>query len=455
MDVLRIIGGTPLRGSVAVGGSKNAVLPIMAAVLLADGPVTLSAVPELTDVASLALLLDRLGVDCERSRVRIQSVDMQPVRAPYDLVRRMRASFCVLGPLLARRGRAVVALPGGCRIGARGVDLHLRGLTGLGADIRLERGYVVAQARRLQGARISMTGPRGSTVTGTANLLAAATLAKGETVLLGAALEPEIADLGNFLNTLGARIEGLGSPTLRILGVEQLGGAEYRVIPDRIEAATLLIAAAITGGSARVTGVVPAHLDSVLHVLQTAGAEIDFGPDWISLSSPSMSRLRPIRLIAEPYPGLPTDVQAQFTASAAVASGTSHIADGVFPERFAHVQQLRRLGAQIRQADGRVAIRGVPKLRGADVVASDLRASAALVLAALAAQGPTIVHQLEHLDRGYEGLEQKLSQLGADIERLPSSNPRDLPIRRKAARLKALSPFVVPTTAPVALATIG
>jgi UDP-N-acetylglucosamine 1-carboxyvinyltransferase len=455
MDVLRITGGRPLCGSVAVGGAKNAVLPIMAAALLADEPITLAAAPDLTDVATMASLLDRLGVHCERkgSQLGIQTIDRRPVRAPYDTVRRMRASFCVLGPLLSRRGRAVVALPGGCRIGARGVDLHLRGLAALGADIRVERGYVVAQARRLQGARISMTGPRGPTVTGTANLLAAATLAKGETVLCGAALEPEVVDLGNFLNTLGARIEGLGSSTLRIVGVEQLGGGDYRVIPDRIEAATLLIAGVITGGSIRVTGVVPAHLESVLSVLRIAGATIEVGPDWVAAKS--SGRLRPIRLAAEPYPGVPTDVQAQFTALAATASGTSHIADQVFPERFAHVRQLARLGARMRLAEGRVAVRGVPQLHGADVVASDLRATAALVLAGLAANGTTTVHQFEHLDRGYEGLERKLRQLGADIERLPFNKRCELLVRRRAARLNAPANLVSPASATAALATVG
>jgi UDP-N-acetylglucosamine 1-carboxyvinyltransferase len=393
------------------------------------------------------------------------TIDARPLAstAPTErFVQRMRASFCVLGPLLARHGRARVPLPGGCRIGPRPVDLHLKGLTALGADIRVVDGLVIARAARLRGARLSLVGPHGPTVTGTANVLCAATLARGTTIVEGAAIEPEIVDLARFLNSLGARIEGLGTPTLEIRGVDQLGGARHELIADRIEAATLLAAGLITAGRVTVERIDPAHLTAVLEVFADMGADVDVAADRVTVSrydhsghDPSHSaRLRPIDVTARPYPGVPTDMQAQLMALAAVADGTSTVADAVFGERFRHVPQLRRMGARLDSGtgvasrrtsfdspgataglpssvslepalvhDGGITIRGVAQLRGARVVASDLRASAALVLAALAARGTTHVERLHHLDRGYEGLEQKLRSLGATIRRESS---RDL-----------------------------
>jgi UDP-N-acetylglucosamine 1-carboxyvinyltransferase len=418
MDCLCVIGGIPLAGSVAASGSKNAALPIMAAAILADAPITLSRVPDLADVDTLALLLGHLGVEVKRGgegALRLATVDSTPTRAPYHLVRRMRASFCVLGPLVARRGRAVVSLPGGCNIGARGVDLHLAGLAALGADIRIEHGYVVAQARRLVGAKLDMRGPCGPSVTGTANVMSAATLARGRTIITSAAGEPEIVDLGQFLIALGANISGLGTETIEVVGVERLHGAEYRVIPDRIEAGTLLIAAAITGGTARVQGVDPRHMTAVLETLAAAGVELECGRDSVTVRSGR--RPRPANIVARPYPGIPTDLQAQFMVLLSLAQGRSTVCDRVFPERFMHVAELSRLGARIERRGPTATIDGVRRLSGATVVASDLRASAALVLAGLAARGRTIVRRVDHLDRGYEHLERKLARLGALVER--------------------------------------
>ena len=419
MDAFRIIGGNPLSGSVEVSGAKNAALPIMAASLLADGPVCLTHVPALTDVRTMALLLGRLGVECNRHEdgsLRLETVDASPTTADYHLVRRMRASFCVLGPLLARRGRAVVSLPGGCAIGDRPVDLHLAGLAALGATVRIERGYVVAEARRLVGARILLSGPRGPTVTGTANILSAAVLARGTTIITGAAREPEIVDLGQFLNSLGARINGLGTRTIEITGVDSLGGGQHRVIPDRIEAATLLVAAAASGGEATVTGVVPEHLTAVLAKLDDFGTEVSIEQDRVAVRA--ARRLRPVRVIAQAYPGIPTDVQSQFMALACLADGASVVDDLVFAERFHHVAELIRLGACIDRDGNRAFVRGVPSLSGAEVTAADLRASAALVVAGLAARGVTTLHRIDHLDRGYERLDAKLNRLGARIDRL-------------------------------------
>ncbi|MGO8690070.1 MAG: UDP-N-acetylglucosamine 1-carboxyvinyltransferase [Thermoguttaceae bacterium] len=412
-----IRGGLPLHGEVRAAGSKNAALPMMAAAILADEPVTLERVPQLADVQTLARVLESLGMAVTRrdGTLRLETADPRPVQAPWRLVRRLRASFCVLGPLLARRGRAVVPLPGGCRIGDRPVDLHLKGLAALGADLRLEHGCVVARAKRLVGATIDLRGPHGPTVTGTANVLSAAVLARGKTLLRGAAQEPEIVALGELLNAMGARIGGLGTATLEIQGVSQLGGATCRLIADRIEAATVLLAAAITGGDAAVTGIDPAHLQSVLTLLEATGAKITIDGDRVSLESDGPPR--PVDIAAEPYPGVPTDVQAQWTALMSLARGRSMVADRVFPARFQHVAELNRLGASITVGDGAASIRGVDRLSGAGVTASDLRASAALVLAGLAAEGTTTVHRIGHLDRGYERLDLKLRQLGARIER--------------------------------------
>jgi UDP-N-acetylglucosamine 1-carboxyvinyltransferase len=424
MDYLRITGGVPLCGTVRASGSKNAALPIMAASILAAGPVVLSGVPELVDVDTLALLLGYLGVEAKRDHegdLRIETVDCRPTRADYELVRRMRASFCVLGPLVARRGRAVVSLPGGCNIGTRPVDLHLAGLRALGAELRVEHGYVIAEAGRLVGAEIDLGGPCGPTVTGTANVMSAATLARGRTILRGAASEPEIVDLGTFLNGLGADISGLGTGTIEITGVAGLAGGRHPVIPDRIEAATLLVAAAITRGAATVAGARAEHLTAVLEALVDTGATVDCRGDAISLCG--CDRPRPARIEARPFPGIPSDLQAQFMALLALADGTSTIADLVFPERFMHVAELNRLGARVERTGASAVVRGVRSLSGAPVMASDLRASAALVLAGAAAAGATTVRRVYHLDRGYERLERKLAALGARIERLAEDVP--------------------------------
>lgn len=421
MDAFHIRGGTPLCGRVAISGAKNAALPILAASILASEPVHLSGVPQLTDVDTLSLLLGQLGVEVAYrggGEVDIATVDDSPTRAAGYLLRRMRAGFCVLGPLLARRGRAVVPLPGGCYIGARPVDLHLRGLAALGADLRVERGRVIAKAKRLQGARIDLSGPRGPTVTGTANILSAATLAAGTTVIDGAAVEPEIVDLGRFLNTLGARIEGLGTPRIEITGMSSLGGGRHRIIADRIEAGTLLIATAIARGRATVAGLDAAHLDAVLAALDQAGCELEIGPGSVTIAL--CHRPRPMNLTAAPYPGLPTDLQSQFMALLCLADGRSMVADDVFPDRFRHVAQLRRLGARIVRRGNTALVTGVESLSGGQCTACDLRASAALVLAGLAGRGETVVRRAEHLDRGYEQLEVKLRQLGADIVRVQS-----------------------------------
>ncbi len=415
---LRIRGQEPLEGTVSVGGAKNAALPIMAAALLADEPVCLHPVPRLTDVETLADVLRRLGMAVERraGTLTLATVDPSPFHTGYGAMRRMRASFCVLGPLLARRRRAVVALPGGCRLGPRPVDLHLEGLAALGADLRIERGNVVARARRLRGARIDLAGPCGPTVTGTANVMSAAVLARGITTISSAAAEPEIVDLGRFLNRMGARIEGLGTSLLTIQGVEQLGGASHGIIPDRIEAATLLMAGAIAGGRVTVAATEPAHLEDVLRNLDAAGFQVDCHADSITLHADGRSR--PREIVARPYPGTPTDIQAQWTALLALASGSSRVADTVFPQRFQHVAELQRLGASIRIDGPSALVRGVDFLEGTTVQATDLRAGAALVLAGLAAKGETIVTGLHHLARGYEGLDRKLACLGARIRRV-------------------------------------
>ncbi|MEN6405340.1 MAG: UDP-N-acetylglucosamine 1-carboxyvinyltransferase [Thermoguttaceae bacterium] len=425
----RITGGAALHGQVRCEGAKNAALPIMAAAILASEPVHLQNVPRLTDIATQSKLLRRLGLtvsvepsDEKPSEMTLETTDARPVFAPEPFVRQMRASFCVLGPLLARRRKAVVPLPGGCRIGDRPVDLHLKGLTALGADLRLEHGCVVAEARRLTGATVDLSGPRGPSVTGTANVLSAAVLARGVTILHGAALEPEIVDLGRFLIALGAKIEGLGTPILRIEGVEQLGGARHRLIPDRIEAATLLLAAAITGGSVTVFDVLPDHMDAVLEKLRATGATVDVAADRVSITA--TGPVRPVSIAAEPFPGLPTDVQAQWTALMSLADGECTVQDRVFGSRFSHVAELNRLGAHITCRDDTAVIHGVERLEGTSVAASDLRASAALVLAGLAAEGQTTIEQVRHLDRGYQRLDEKLRQLGARIERT-ESEPSD------------------------------
>ncbi len=440
MPHLEIAGGVALSGRVRASGSKNAALAALAASLLAEGPVSLENVPDVADVRTQARLLHRLGLCVVRFRradgdaMSIETLDPAPVRADEKLVRRMRAGFCLLGPLLARRGKSVVPLPGGCNLGDRPVDLHLRGLAALGADIRLEHGFVVASARRLHGAEIDLAGPRGPTVTGTANVLCAAVLARGVTVIRDAAVEPELVDLGRFLISMGARVEGLGTPTLRIRGVEQLGGARHRLIPDRIEAATLLLAAAVTCGSIAIADVVPAQITALLEKLAEAGAAIEVGENHVAISS--SGPLRSVDVVAQPYPGFPTDVQAPWMALAATSRGASRIEDRVFPARFLHAAELNRLGARVvvDAHGGAARVEGVERLSGARVAARDLRAAAALVLAALAAEGRTMIEGVGHLDRGYERLDEKLRRIGARIERVT-----DQPSYRAMPKLAAAS----------------
>lgn len=429
MDMFVVRGGQPLKGRVRVSGAKNAALPIMAASLMADGPILLRDVPHLVDVRTLAQLLETLGVVSERQAddsLRMEVIDDSPVVADYELVRRMRASICVLGPLLARRRRAIVSLPGGCNIGDRPIDLHLKGLSALGADIRIERGYVIATAKRLRGGRVFLGGSFGSTVTGTCNVMAAAAMADGVTTIESAACEPEVADYGKLLNAMGARIEGLGTPFLRIEGVQSLSGAEHHVIPDRIEAATLLIAGAITRGEVTVENVCPTHLSAILDKLNDVGVRVEIAedpadPDRSTLHVFPTTELKPTECSALPYPGLPTDVQAQFMALLSRADGISVVTDKVFPDRFMHVAELVRLGATIHREGQSAIINGVERLHGACVMASDLRASAALVLAAMAAEGESVIRRIYHLDRGYEQLEDRLNALGANIRRVQDS----------------------------------
>ncbi len=438
MDVLRITGGRRLAGSVPVSGAKNAALPILAATLLAGGDCLLADLPELTDVRTMAQLLGALGVDVRRQsdgQVATRIVDARPTRAPRNLVRRMRASFCVLGPLLARRGRAVVPLPGGCLIGPRPIDVHLRGLQALGAEISICGDHVIATASRLRGATIDLLGPHGPTVTGTANVLTAAVLATGRSVLLNAAREPEIVDLGEFLQRMGAKICGLGTSAISIEGVTHLQGATHRIIPDRIEAATLLMAGAITEGEVTVHGISPDLLECVLSALRQTGAQIESSESSISLRM--AARPRAVDLVAEPFPGFPTDLQAQWLALMSAAQGRSVIADRVFTQRWAHARQLAKLGARIERQRGTCRVTGVAELRGATVQATDLRASAALVLAGLSAVGQSEIRRPHHLDRGYQRLEEKLSSLGAMIERVQVDCPGEQRWRASVLEVKA------------------
>ncbi|GIX34188.1 MAG: UDP-N-acetylglucosamine 1-carboxyvinyltransferase [Lysobacterales bacterium] len=417
MAKLLIEGGVPLSGDVPVSGAKNAVLPILAGALLADGVVRIGRVPHLQDVTTMMELLGRMGVELaldERLWIELDPTRLREHVAPYELVRTMRASILVLGPLLARWGRAVVSLPGGCAIGERPVDLHIKGLRALGAEVELSGGYIEARAERLSGTRIVMDLV---TVTGTENLMMAATLARGTTIIENAAQEPEVVDLARFLKRLGARIEGEGSNTIIIEGVERLSGGEYEVLPDRIEAGTYLVAGAISGGRVKVTGVRPEHLDAVLLKLREAGAELAIGTDWIEVDMRGR-RPRAVDLTTAPYPGFPTDMQAQFCALDAIAEGVGLIRETVFENRFMHAQELRRLGADIAVEGNTAIIRGVPRLSGAPIMATDLRASASLLLAGLVAEGTTVVDRIYHLDRGYERIEEKLARLGARIRRI-------------------------------------
>jgi UDP-N-acetylglucosamine 1-carboxyvinyltransferase len=418
MAKIVISGGSPLHGEVRVSGAKNAVLPILAATLLADGPVVIGNVPHLHDVTTTMELLGQMGVQLvvdERMRIHADPRGATNLYAPYDLVKTMRASILVLGPLVARFGQAEVSLPGGCAIGSRPVDQHLRGLEALGAEVTVENGYIKARAKRLRGARIAMDVV---TVTGTENIMMAAVLAQGTTIIDNAAQEPEVVDLAHCLNAMGARIEGAGTSTLVIEGVERLHGAEYDVLPDRIETGTFLVAGAISGGKVLTKRARPNTLDAVLAKLEDAGADISTGADWISLDMHGQ-RPRAVNITTAPYPAFPTDMQAQFTALNCVAEGVGVITETVFENRFMHVQELQRLGADIRMEGNAVVIQGVPSMSGAPVMATDLRASASLVLAGLVAHGDTTVDRIYHIDRGYECIEEKLAGLGAHIRRLP------------------------------------
>ena len=419
MAKILISGGTPLNGEVGISGAKNAVLPILAACLLADEPVSIGNVPHLHDVTTFIELLGQMGVQLvldDRMRMHVDPRTTSTCVAPYDLVRTMRASILVLGPLVARFGQAEVSLPGGCAIGSRPVDQHIRGLQALGADISVENGYIKARARRLKGARIAMDMV---TVTGTENIMMAAALAQGTTVIEHAAQEPEVVDLAQCLIAMGAQIEGAGSPTLVIHGVERLHGAEYEVLPDRIETGTFLVGAAMTGGKIRARHARADTLDAVLQKLEQAGAQISVGADWIELDMHDR-QLRAVDISTAPYPEFPTDMQAQFTALNCVAAGTGVVTETVFENRFMHAHELQRLGADIRLDGNTAVVHGVPELSGAPIMATDLRASACLVLAGLVAKGDTVVDRVYHIDRGYENIEEKLGALGAKIRRLPN-----------------------------------
>ncbi len=414
MDQLVIAGGRPLAGEVEVSGAKNAALPILCASLLTSQTVVFNNVPELRDVGTLLRLVRSMGVTVERkpNRVTLNSETLGEPVAPYDLVKTMRASILVLGPLLARFGHARVSLPGGCAIGERPVDLHIKGLQAMGARIEIEHGYIVGEVGRLKGARIFMDTV---TVTGTENLMMAAVLAEGTTVLENAAREPEVVDLGDCLISMGARIKGHGTDVITIEGVQFLHGTEYAVMPDRIETGTFLVAAAATGGNVRLVGVRSDTLDAVLDKLIEANASIECTADQIRIRMRGPNH--GVSLRTAPYPAFPTDMQAQFMAMNAVAQGTTVVTETIFENRFMHVQELRRLGANIEVEGNAAIIRGVEKLEGATVMATDLRASASLVIAGLIAHGETVVDRIYHLDRGYEKIEQKLSQLGAGIVR--------------------------------------
>jgi UDP-N-acetylglucosamine 1-carboxyvinyltransferase len=417
MQTIAIEGGRPLSGEVTVSGSKNATLPLMAACLLAESPCRISGAPRLTDVATLGKVLGELGMSVEREEAGdlvLSVIDESKSTAEYDLVRTMRASVCVLGPLLAKRGYARVSMPGGCVIGARPIDLHLRGLEALGAEISAEHGYITARAERLRGARIYMGGSFGSSVLATANVMMAAALAEGRTVIEHAACEPEIDELARFLIRMGASIEGAGTHRLVIRGVRRLDGTSHQVMPDRVEAGTFLAAAAATRGEVIVHGARAEHLDAALDRLTAAGARLTISDGCIQVAP---GELRGIEATTLPYPGFPTDMQAQMMAMLAVARGTSTITEKVYPERFMHAAELQRLGAHVTVQGSTAVVEGVERLSGATVMASDLRASAALVIAGLVAEGRTVIRRVYHIDRGYERLVEKFGSLGADIRR--------------------------------------
>lgn len=420
MDKLIIRGGVALDGEIRISGAKNAALPILMGALLADSPVRIGNVPHLHDITTTLELLGRMGVSLtvdERSGVLIDPSTLTITEAAYDLVKTMRASILVLGPLLAKFGKADVSLPGGCAIGSRPVDLHLRGLEQMGAEIKVENGYIRASSDKgLKGARIFMDQV---TVTGTENLMMAATLASGTTTIENAAREPEVVDLANYLNQMGAKITGAGSATIHIEGVEKLNGTHYNILPDRIETGTYLVAAAMTRGRVKLKDTDANQLEAVLLKLEEAGAKLEVGEDWISLDMEGR-RPKAVSIRTAPYPAFPTDMQAQFTALNSVAEGQATIVETVFENRFMHVQEMQRMGANLQIEGNTVVCQGQEKLTAAPVMATDLRASASLVLAALVADGETQVERIYHIDRGYECIEEKLQQLGARIRRIPS-----------------------------------
>ncbi len=415
MQSIVIEGGKRLSGEVKISGAKNSALPILCATLLAPGEHVISNVPVLRDVTTMGKLLENLGAKVEHvdGVFHLNTRDLTNDEAPYELVKTMRASVLVLGPLVARQGKAKVSLPGGCAIGARPINLHLAGLRAMGAEVEIEHGYVVARAKRLKGARIYLDTP---TVTGTENLMMAATLADGKTVLENAACEPEITDLAACLTSMGAKIRGAGTDRIEIEGVEGLSPAKYSVMPDRIETGTYLAAGAITGGEVKLTGCAPAHSAALLTKLRECGLEIESGDDWIRLRN--IGRPRAVDIKTLPYPGFPTDMQAQFMALMCVADGLSVITETVFENRFMHIAEIRRMGADIKVQGNAAVVQGVKHLFGAPVMATDLRASASLVVAALAAKGSSEISRVYHLDRGYENMEQKLQAIGARIKRV-------------------------------------
>ena len=429
MDYLEIKGGAPLRGEVHISGSKNAVLPILAATLLTEDTCVIHRVPDLSDVKHLCKILRTLGAEVNEDKgcITITAKQLKPY-GDYDIIRKMRGSICIMGPLLGRLHDARVSMPGGCAIGSRPINLHLDGFKALGADILLDRGYVVATATTLKGTTLFMGGRNGSTVLGTANVMMAATLAEGDTVIEYAACEPEIKDLADFLIKMGAKIQGAGSPTIHIRGVKKLHGAEHSVIPDRIEAATYAIAGVATNGEVTLLDAEPEHIQSILHELKLANVECNIQGKAITVKR--KGELKPVSIATQPYPGFPTDVQAQFMALSTQAQGISIITERIFESRFMHVPELGRLGARIDLEGTSAIIQGGFKLKGAPVMCSDLRASAALVIAGLAAEGTTIVTRIYHLDRGYEQMDKKIQTLGGDIARWSTdqNNPQYRPI---------------------------
>jgi UDP-N-acetylglucosamine 1-carboxyvinyltransferase len=417
MDKILVHGGRSLEGEVRIGGSKNSALPILAATLLTKEHCVINRVPDLSDIHYMLTILSQLGCSVERAsgvvQVRAEKIKTE---APYEIVRKMRASVCVLGPLLGREKSASVSLPGGCVIGDRPIDLHLKGFEALGAKVTVKGGNILLEARELVGARINLRGRHGPTVLGTGNIMMAAVLATGTTIIEGAAEEPEVIDLAQFLVAMGAKISGAGTQHIEIEGVKELHGANHTVIPDRIEAGTFLVAGAIAGKKVTIRRSQPSHLGAVLEALRNAGFEISHTGESVTVS-PNGAR-KPLHLETIPYPGFPTDMQAQFCAMLSTMDGTSVVTETVFPQRFMHVAELKRMGASIELDDHRATIKGVERLSGAPVMASDLRASAALVLAALPAEGITEINRVYHIDRGYEAIDEKLNALGAHIERV-------------------------------------